>query len=112
MKERKRIRLDMKKLEKKKEWERIKQAQDFEKIYRLLYTHFDIEKRLVKSPDGIIRISIQDIMETLSCEECSHFKMECKGNNLRGRAIIECLLGDRHRYCESGIISEHDGNFE
>jgi len=101
-----RIRLDMKKLEMKKEWEKVKEAQNLEKIYRLLDTHFDIEKHLVRLPDGIIKINVRAIIETLSCEECSHFPMECKGNNLKGEAIIECLLKDRHKYCESGIIFE------
>lgn len=112
MKKRKRIRLNFKKQEKKKEWEKVKQAQNFEKIYRLLDTHFDIEKHLKKSAEGIIEINLEAIIETLSCEECSHFRMECKGRNLKGQAVMECLIEDKHKYCDSGIICARGWDYE
>lgn len=111
MKKRKRIRLDCKKQEKKKEWQKVKQAQNFEKIYRLLDTHFDMEKHLEKSPEGIIKIDFEVIIETLSCEQCSHFEMECKGERLKGKAVIECLEQSKHESCQIGIIYDNDWDY-
>lgn len=111
MKKRKKEKLNKKKEEKKKEWERINKLQEFERTYILLDTHFDLEKYIVESDDGICRVDLEGAISSLSCEGCSHFKIECNGKELRGDDVMNCLLENKHKGCDIGMIYSEDWNY-
>ena len=108
MKKRKKERQDARREEKKKEWEKVRELQEMEKIYDLLNCHFDLSKYMVKSKDGGYGIDLKTAIDDLTCEECSHFMNECKGKELKGESVMNCLMELKHEHCMWGGLCGDD----
>lgn len=99
MKKRKREKLNKIKEERRKEWERVKEFQEFEKTVELLQDHFDLIE--MNQREG--GLSFPRDFDKFTCEGCLHYKNEeCKGKGLRGEKLLKCLRKPKHRDC--GLI--------
>ncbi len=110
MKRRKRERLNERREEKRKEWERVRELQEMEKTYNLLDCHFDLRKYSVMTDDGFIEIDLKTVIDNLSCGDCCHFQNECEGKGLKGGFVMKCLKEKRHKSCELGMACGDDWN--
>lgn len=111
MKKRKREKLNVRKGEQKREWIKVRQLQEIERIYNLLDCHFDLEKYIIRSEDNSIGIDLKTTINDLSCEKCCHFTFECKGKGLRGESVMECMNEEKHKDCEIGVGWQEDSDY-
>jgi hypothetical protein len=81
----------------------IKQLEEDDRLYRLLNGNFDIDVFVERTEKGFV-IHLDEAIQGLSCESCVHLLDEdCRGKNLIGEMVLDCLKQDSHRYCEDGI---------
>ncbi len=108
MKKQKREKLLRKKEKKRKEWQRVRELQEMEKIYDQLDCHFDLTKYAIKLRDGGYEIDLRTAIDDLTCEKCSHFMEECKGKGLKRQLVVDCLLEEKHKDCLIGLSFDDD----
>jgi hypothetical protein len=106
MKKRKREKLNQQKEAKKKDWQETQYLQHMEKAGNLIFCHFEPKSLHIIYDNGKPGFDVQKTIPNLSCEDCCHFEMECKGRQYRGESVIECLMKPEHKYCD---INEYDG---